>query len=172
MWANNLGTNTSSLEAFLVWYAWQMSYSSVSFLLQINWAILSWKILLSCCIILVRFYSLPGVEVCLHMVPFLFLLKIRSFFLNSSLNWRCVWALEKEPVDEETRISCSDTSGGLLFILQPEAWTISQQSCLGVCQKQQKRTQLKVCTSFAKSLVAYQNRVIRGCEQKSFLKPL
>lgn len=106
------------------------------------------------------------------LVLFLFLLKIRIFFLNSSLNWRCVWALEKEPVDEETQISCSDTRGVLLFVLQPEAWTISQQNCLGVYQKQQKRIQLKVYVSFAKSFSSLPEQGFKGMWAEKLFKTI
>lgn len=76
-----LGTNTYSLEAFLVWYVWQMSYSSVSFLLQITWAVLSWKMLLSCCIISVSFILSQVLRFAyIWLVQFLFLLQIRRFF--------------------------------------------------------------------------------------------
>lgn len=77
-----LGTNTYSLEAFLVWYVWQMSYSSVSFLLQMTWAVLSWKMLLSCCIISVSFILSQVLRFAyIWLVQFLFLLQIRLFFL-------------------------------------------------------------------------------------------
>lgn len=94
------------------------------------------------------------------------------FFLNSSLNWRCIWILEKEPVDEETQISCSDTRGVLLFVLQPEAWTISQQNCLGVYQTQQKCIQLKVYTSFAKSFSSLPEQGFKGMWAEKLFKTI
>lgn len=64
-----LGTNQSSLEAFL----FLMCLENELLLCLIPFAVLSWKMLLSCGILSVKFNSLPGVEVCLHMADSIFI---------------------------------------------------------------------------------------------------
>lgn len=142
-----LGTNVSSLAAFLVW--WEMANE-----------------LLLCCIPFPNELGCPLLENTVILLSYisqvLFSHRCWGLFTYGSIfisfknkpffSWIPPWTEDVyEPVDEETRISCSGTSRGLMFILQPEARTISQQSHLGVYQKQQKCTQLKVYTYFDKS---------------------